>query len=405
MFDLRAEPPTMVRLGIRFKILPTSGAPTLAKIYVISCGGRTGPGGMPRMVDYYMTEWEVNRRKPPLAVIDSTGPAYDWRRQPFSEVWSQPLYCLRGLVQLAAAGVSGRAAGLHVHMADRGSVFRKGLFIYLGRMLHLPVVIHMHAATFKEFYTSLSPLLQRCVRNVLGQGHRVIVLGNLQRQYFIDTVKLNPASVIVMHNAVPPPPSLATPPEDPQCQLLFVGTLIERKGLRDLLHALAQPNVRSLPWHMRIVGEGDQSRWASLVEAHGLNDRVDFVGWLPSSSVYRFLEGSDILVLPSLNEGLPVVILEAMAHGRPVIVTPVGSVCDVVENEVTGLIIPRSCPAALSHALARLIANRDLRSKLGLAGRQVILERFTISRLNDQLEKMFGQLMGEAGGTGQADRA
>jgi glycosyltransferase involved in cell wall biosynthesis len=344
------------------------------------------------MVDYYMSEWEARRRWPPLTVIDSTGPGYDWRRQPFSAVWRQPFYCLRALIQVAGAGVSGRAAGLHVHMADRGSVFRKGLFIYLGRMLRLPVVIHMHAATFEEFYGKLSSFLQRCVRNILVQGDRFVVLGNSQRQYFINTVKLEPGCITIMHNAVPAPSALASLPNNPHCQLLFVGTLIERKGLGDLLHALAQPHVRALPWHLRIVGEGDQSPWASLVDVHGLNDRVDFVGWLPSASVHQLLEESDVLVLPSLNEGLPIVILEAMSHGRPVIATPVGSVCDAVENEVTGLIIPHSCPTALSHALERLITNKDLRSELGLAGREVIQRKFTIVRLNDQLEQLFSQL-------------
>jgi hypothetical protein len=125
------------------------GVPTArrsaGKIYVISCGGRTGPGGMPRMVDYYMTEWEAQGRAPQLMLIDSTGPSYDWRRQPLSAIWRQPIYCFRALAQVAGAGLLGRVAGLHIHMAERGSVFRKAAFIYIGRLLKRPVVIHMHA--------------------------------------------------------------------------------------------------------------------------------------------------------------------------------------------------------------------------------------------------------------------
>jgi glycosyltransferase involved in cell wall biosynthesis len=65
-----------------------------------------------------------------------------------------------------------------------------------------------------------------------------------------------------------------------------------------------------------------------------------------SAGVHQLLEKSDVLVLPALNEGLPMVLLEAMAHARPVIATSVGSVCDAVEDEVTGLLVPPSSPDA-----------------------------------------------------------
>jgi glycosyltransferase involved in cell wall biosynthesis len=150
--------------------------------------------------------------------------------------------------------------------------------------------------------------------------------------------------------------------------------------------------MRALPWHLRIVGEGDQIRWAKLVETHGLRDRVDFAGWVSSAGVHQLLEKSDVLVLPSLNEGLPMVLLEAMAHERPVIATSVGSVCDAVEDEVTGLLVPPSSPDALASALEKMMVEKELRLKLGVAGRQLVAERFTITRLNGQLEELFGRL-------------
>jgi glycosyltransferase involved in cell wall biosynthesis len=361
---------------------------------VISCGGRTGPGGMPRMVDYYMTEWEAQGRVPQLMLIDSTGPSYDWRHQPFSAIWRQPIYCFRALAQVAGAGLLGRVVGLHVHMADRGSVFRKALFIYLGRLLKRPILIHMHAATFAEFYAALSPVVQSWVRHVLKQADRFIVLGHAHRQYFIETVGLDADQVVIVHNAVPAPAAVSPLPDHRQCQLLFVGTLIERKGLADLLEALARPRVRALPWHLQIVGEGDQNRWANLVATHGLRDRVNFVGWVSSAGVHRLLERSDVLVLPSLNEGLPMVILEAMAHARPVIATSVGSVCDAVEDRVTGLLVPPSSPDALANALEQIIVEKELRVKLGVAGCQLVAERFTIARLNGQLEELFRRSCG-----------
>ena len=88
------------------------------------------------------------------------------------------------------------------------------------------------------------------------------------------------------------------------------------------------------------------------------------------------------------------VILEAMAHARPVIATSVGSVCDVVEDRVTGLLVPPSSPDALANALEQMIVEKELRLKLGVAGRQLIAEQFTIARLNGQLEELFGRICG-----------
>lgn len=363
-------------------------------IYVICCGGRTGTGGMPRMVDYYMTEWEAQDRQPPLRLIDSTGPSYDWRRQRFASIWRQPLFFLFAFGRLTGAGLLGRIATLHIHMADRGSVVRKALFVYLGAMLRRPVVIHMHAATFPEFYTSLPRVGRKWVSQMLRTADRFIVLGSVQRQYFLDTVGLDADRVVIAHNAVPPSTSASPASERQVCQVLFVGTLIARKGLSDLLEALANPRVRALAWHLQIVGEGDQGPWRDAAERHGLADRVDFAGWVSSEGVHSLLDECDFLVLPSLNEGLPMVIIEAMAHARPVIATSVGSVCDAVQDGVTGFVVPPSTPEALAAALERMILDSELRLKFGAAAQEIFDERFTVSRLNRQLEKIFGQLQG-----------
>jgi glycosyltransferase involved in cell wall biosynthesis len=345
------------------------------------------------MVDYYMTEWEAQDRRPRLMLIDSTGPSYDWRRQRLAAIWRQPLFCILALVRVLGAALLGRVAALHIHMADRGSVVRKALFVYLGVMLKRPIVIHMHAAAFADFYAGLPILAQRWIKHMLSKAARFTVLGYAHRRYFVDTIKLDASQVVIVHNAVPAP-SAASPPSERQfCQLLFVGTLIERKGLGNLLQALAQPRVQALSWHLRIVGEGDQAVWRHLVECYGLCNRVEFVGWIPSESVHRLLKESDALVLPSLNEGLPVVILEAMAHARPVIATPVGSISDAVEDGVTGLLVPPSNPDALAQTLERIIADKELRSKLGTAARQIFDARFTISRLSSQLGEIFDEVI------------
>jgi glycosyltransferase involved in cell wall biosynthesis len=179
------------------------------------------------------------------------------------------------------------------------------------------------------------------------------------------------------------------------CRLLFLGRVGVRKGVADLLQALASPVLAAHSWHIDLAGDGDIEAYADRARALGLQDRVRFHGWTDPAPL---LARADILVLPSRNEGLPVAIIEAMAHGLPVVATPVGAIEEAVRHEQTGLIVPPRNPGALAAALARLIADPALRHRLGAAGRERYLAEFEIGAFNDRLQAMLAQVIAARGG-------
>jgi glycosyltransferase involved in cell wall biosynthesis len=141
--------------------------------------------------------------------------------------------------------------------------------------------------------------------------------------------------------------------------VLFVGRLSEEKGVDELLEA-----TRGLP--RVIVGDGP------------LRDRVpETVGFVPPGALGRYYERAALVVCPSRREGYGVVAREAMAHGRPVVATSVGGLADAVEDGVTGLLVPPRDPVALRAAVERLLADGELRSRLGAAARKAASERFS----------------------------
>jgi glycosyltransferase involved in cell wall biosynthesis len=146
-------------------------------------------------------------------------------------------------------------------------------------------------------------------------------------------------------------PAETVEPDEP-AHLLFVGRLSEEKGVPELLEATEGiPRV--------IVGDGP------------LRDSVpDAVGFVPPSKLGPYYERAAVVVCPSRREGYGVVAREAMAHGRPVVATAVGGLRDAVEDGVTGLLVPSGDPRALRAALERLLADADLRRRLGAAGRE-----------------------------------
>jgi glycosyltransferase involved in cell wall biosynthesis len=152
-------------------------------------------------------------------------------------------------------------------------------------------------------------------------------------------------------------PDAVGPPEDPP-HALYVGRLSEEKGVLELVEA-----ADGLP--LEIVGDGP------------LRDSVpEALGFVPPGELGQYYERAAVVVCPSRREGYGVVAREAMAHGRPVVATAVGGLRDAVEDGVTGLLVPPRDPAALRAALTRVLADAELRSRLGAAARERARERF-----------------------------
>jgi len=189
-----------------------------------------------------------------------------------------------------------------------------------------------------------------------------------------------PVSVIPYGAALPdddgaPPdrPALSGMSGDP-VRVLFVGRLVERKGIEVLVRAVAGGEF-SRPVELRIAGAGEwELRIRAAIAQAGL-ERVRLLGRISAEELETEYRKADIFVLPAVRdakgdtEGLGVVLLEALRFERPVIASDIGGIPDIVRNEETGLLCPAGDAAALAAALERLISNPDLARRLAEQGR------------------------------------
>ena len=152
--------------------------------------------------------------------------------------------------------------------------------------------------------------------------------------------------------------------DEPPGYLLFVGRLRIRKGVEVLLEALP-PGARLL-----IAGDGEHR--AALQSRPG----VKLLGRCDAGRVRGLLRGAAALVVPSIYEGMPLVVLEAMEAGVPVVASRVSGIPEVVEDGVTGWLVPPEDPKALAAALSEVLERPDEARRRGEAGRRRVDERF-----------------------------
>jgi len=153
-------------------------------------------------------------------------------------------------------------------------------------------------------------------------------------------------------------------------RLLFVGNLIERKGLHILLEALAE--LRDQAWHLDIVGseEMDPSyagRMQQQIDTLDLRSRLTLHGVLDGERLAACYQTSQLLVVPSSYEGFGIVYLEALSFGVPVIASAAGATDEIVHHESNGFLIQPGDTLSLSRQLERLLEDRGLLGRLSLA--------------------------------------
>ncbi|MBC8424200.1 glycosyltransferase family 4 protein [bacterium] len=200
----------------------------------------------------------------------------------------------------------------------------------------------------------------------------------------------------VVHNGIAPldPAATSRPAElaAGACEVGLVGRVSAVKGLDHALRAMASD---SMPAHVRlhVIGSGPLERSLSFAARDlGLADRVLFHGF--RRNVYDWLAHLDVLLMPSLHEGLPYTLLEAMSLGAAVVASRVGGLAEVLEDGRTGLLVEVGDEAGIAAAVARLAADPQLRASLGGAAAREQRARYTLETMTEAYLGIYGASIG-----------
>jgi glycosyltransferase involved in cell wall biosynthesis len=345
------------------------GAKRRGRCFLVAPSGQRG-GGMGRVSDYLMQAACADDRMPNYVAVDSRGSGHVF--------WS-PLYLLLAMVRIGLGAIRRDVALVHLNVGERGSLWRKGSLILWARALRLPIVLHLHAAQLLQHHASLPQPLRKLVRTIFRSADCCIVLGDFWRRFVIEELGVDAGKVVILYNGVPRAAfSRQSRPSGCQLRILFLGNLMERKGVSDLLEALARQPLSGMDWRATLAGGGAIESYRRKAESLGLLSRVDFPGWVDQRDAGALLAASDVLVLPSYDEGLPLVILEALTAGVPVVCSPVGAIPEVLEDGKSAVFVQPRDSQGLADALARLGREPALRERLAAEGRALYDREFSL---------------------------
>jgi glycosyltransferase involved in cell wall biosynthesis len=294
---------------------------------------------------------------------------------------------------------AGRYDIVHTHISKAGILGRLA-----ARCAGVPVVIHTYHGQVEELggRTCRSRFFRYCERRAARWTDLIVAnshdtarqclargIGTLsQYQVIHNGIDLAP---FLDYGAAGPLPGIEGGP-----LLGTVGSLTPEKGLAVLMQAAASWVGRYPRLRICMVGDGVlRVPLGELARRLELGDRVVFPGI--QRDVRPWLAAFDLLLMPSLHEGMGIALLEAMAMGKPVVASRTGGIPEVVVDGQTGLLVPPGDPEALAAAVDRLLRDEAARRRLGQAGQERVKQCFALEGMVRQLEAAYERLLSRKG--------
>ena len=232
-------------------------------------------------------------------------------------------------------------------------------------------------------------------RAIASLAHAHIAISRGLARYLEEVEGFDGESFEIVHYGIEPN-GAARPYSGDEPRLLCVGRLIPIKGHVVLLRAFAEARRRVPSLRLDIAGRGPmEPALRALAKELGVDDAVRFLGFV--APVQRAIEPAAIVVVPSMGEGFGMVALEAMERARPVIAAEIGGLGELVEDGVTGLLVPPGDAEPLARAIERLGGDLELAARMGDAGRRRALERFLQERCTDRTELLYREQLRSRG--------
>ena len=298
--------------------------------------------------------------------------------------------------QLAWVLLRDRPAIVHINSAmDPKAFWRDLAYLIVARILGRRIVYQIHGGALPDVFTRGSTAFACLVRAMCRIPDRFVLIARIEDQawrQFMPTLRTQVIANAIDTGWVPAPDACGFRTSG-ELRLVYLGRIVESKGVFETVEALARLHREGIPARLTIAGSGaDEARLREQVERLGLASRVEFAGPVFGRDKERFWLQADVLVFPTWREGLPYSLLEAMAVGVLPITCPVGAIPDVITDRRDGLLVPVGDPDALAAAIRWVHEHRDAARTIALAARQRVGRDYTVERLAADFADVYSHL-------------
>ncbi len=357
------------------------------------------PGGVATAMDAILSSsiWD----KYNIEILDIS------RKAHFGEQAKFTLYnistALNHLLKLLKKCVLKRPHIVHLPVTSYFALLKSAGLMFIAKIFYVKTVIHLHGGAFDKWYFDSPKLVQNLIKFVLFRADRVIALSTKWAS-FLREIGLPNEKIKVLNNPVRREfidyslkRKQLNKKADKRINVVFVGSIGERKGLYDILESIIFVKGSKLSLHFKFIGNEEKSgEKQHIIEEYtqaGAMEYCEFKGFLSGRKLIREIANSDIFILPSHNENYPVSILEAMALGLPVISTLVGGVPEIVENGVNGYLIKPGDVELLSEKILYLARHPEIRERMAKLNRIKARELFAPDVIAKKLQSIFNELL------------
>lgn len=277
---------------------------------------------------------------------------------------------------------------VHINMPfEKAGIIRDYVFALTCRYTKKPYLIHIHGGIYMG-NTHTPKFFRYLIKKTLNKAKHIIVLGNKEKEFIASFYKIQ-TPITALPNAVQVPafnPKVLN--EHKTTNILFLGRLDKNKGLVEIIEALSALSA-NINYCFHIAGEGPDKAWFLDACEQRLNGKFQYHGVIAGEDKNALLAKSHIFLLPSYYEGLPNALLEAMAYGCVPIVTPVGSIPEVVNHNTNGMIVPLKNSMELESAFVSLLENPVLYKNFSEQAYYTVTEKYSLSEYIQKLNKIY----------------
>lgn len=276
---------------------------------------------------------------------------------------------------------------IHLHISHSTTVVRKRPFFWLAKVFGKKTIVHFHAF---DLESTILGKKRELYRYFFTNADKVLVLSGWWKKHVEDFCGLTGDTVRILYNPCPNVGESTSVRQ--QKNVLYAGTINERKGYADLLRAFAKIATDYPDWKVVFAGNGEVEEGKTIAKQLKIENQTTFLGWVSGKEKDTAFREASIFCLPSYAEGFPMGVLDAWAYGLPVITTPVGGIPDIAEDSENMLLFNPGDIDILAKQISRMISDTELRNKIISASRHFALEQFNVVTVDKELGSIYAEL-------------